>query len=104
MLVFGHSLDLISEILSNLIDSVIEKLCCAHMEFTCTFVCSTYIYMCVYYWLYECYSESLFYLLDEELFKIKKPSFNEVTFRIKKKESLLPAQTEAEESKSKYFF
>ncbi|XP_059698974.1 intron Large complex component GCFC2 isoform X1 [Haemorhous mexicanus] len=35
----------------------------------------------------------------EELFKIKKPSFNEVTFRIKKKESLLPAQTEAEESK-----
>nr|XP_041570924.1 intron Large complex component GCFC2 isoform X2 [Taeniopygia guttata] len=35
----------------------------------------------------------------EEFFKIKKPSFNEVTFRIKKKESLLPAQTEAEESK-----
>ncbi|XP_030091896.1 intron Large complex component GCFC2 isoform X2 [Serinus canaria] len=39
---------------------------------------------------------------DEELFKIKKPSFNEVTFRIKKKESLLPAQTEAEESKKIY--
>ncbi|OWK55805.1 GC-rich sequence DNA-binding factor 2 [Lonchura striata] len=35
----------------------------------------------------------------EEFFKVKKPSFNEVTFRIKKKESLLPAQTEAEESK-----
>ncbi|XP_074905124.1 intron Large complex component GCFC2 isoform X2 [Buteo buteo] len=36
---------------------------------------------------------------DEEFFKIKKPSFNEVTFRIQKKESLLPAQTETEESK-----
>ncbi|NWH63011.1 GCFC2 factor, partial [Geococcyx californianus] len=35
----------------------------------------------------------------EEFFKIKKPSFNEVTFRIQKKESLLPAQTEIEESK-----
>ncbi|NWY52016.1 GCFC2 factor, partial [Chionis minor] len=35
----------------------------------------------------------------EEFFKIKKPSFNEVTFRIQKKESLLPAQTEVEESK-----
>ncbi|NXN84781.1 GCFC2 factor, partial [Bombycilla garrulus] len=35
----------------------------------------------------------------EEFFKVKKPSFNEVTFRIKKKENLLPAQTEAEESK-----
>ncbi|NXP13625.1 GCFC2 factor, partial [Thinocorus orbignyianus] len=35
----------------------------------------------------------------EEFFKIKKPSFNEVTFRIQKKESLLPTQTEAEESK-----
>ncbi|XP_058691612.1 intron Large complex component GCFC2 isoform X2 [Poecile atricapillus] len=35
----------------------------------------------------------------EEFFKVKKPSFNEVTFRIKKKESLFPAQTEAEESK-----
>ncbi|KAL2306938.1 hypothetical protein Nmel_004886, partial [Mimus melanotis] len=35
----------------------------------------------------------------EEFFKVKKPSFNEVTFRIKKKESLLPAQTEGEESK-----
>ncbi|NWY18298.1 GCFC2 factor, partial [Aphelocoma coerulescens] len=35
----------------------------------------------------------------EEFFKVKKPSFNEVTFRIKKKESLLPAQTEVEESK-----
>ncbi|KFP50870.1 GC-rich sequence DNA-binding factor 2, partial [Cathartes aura] len=35
----------------------------------------------------------------EELFKIKKPSFNEVTFRIQKKQSLLPAQTEIEESK-----
>ncbi|NXO09615.1 GCFC2 factor, partial [Oriolus oriolus] len=34
----------------------------------------------------------------EEFFKVKKPSFNEVTFRIKKKESLLPAQTEVEES------
>ncbi|XP_009640812.2 GC-rich sequence DNA-binding factor 2 isoform X2 [Egretta garzetta] len=36
---------------------------------------------------------------DEQFFKIKKPSFNEVTFRIRKKESLLPAQTEIEESK-----
>ncbi|NWI50581.1 GCFC2 factor, partial [Calyptomena viridis] len=35
----------------------------------------------------------------EELFKVKKPSFNEVTFRIQKKESLLPAQTDIEESK-----
>ncbi|XP_057876221.1 intron Large complex component GCFC2 [Melospiza georgiana] len=35
----------------------------------------------------------------EEFFKVKKPSFNEVTFRIKKKESLLPVQTEAEETK-----
>ncbi|KFO06278.1 GC-rich sequence DNA-binding factor 2, partial [Balearica regulorum gibbericeps] len=35
----------------------------------------------------------------EEFFKIKKPSFNEVTFRIQKKESLLPTQTEIEESK-----
>ncbi|KFP88183.1 GC-rich sequence DNA-binding factor 2, partial [Acanthisitta chloris] len=35
----------------------------------------------------------------EECFKVKKPSFNEVTFRIQKKKSLLPAQTEAEESK-----
>ncbi|NXS49260.1 GCFC2 factor, partial [Balaeniceps rex] len=35
----------------------------------------------------------------EQFFKIKKPSFNEVTFRIQKKESLLPAQTETEESK-----
>ncbi|NXE91648.1 GCFC2 factor, partial [Menura novaehollandiae] len=35
----------------------------------------------------------------EEFFKVKKPSFNEVTFRIQKKEGLLPAQTEAEESK-----
>ncbi|XP_041336773.1 intron Large complex component GCFC2 [Pyrgilauda ruficollis] len=40
-----------------------------------------------------------FYLRGEEFFKVKKPSFNEVTFRIKKKESLLPSQTEAEESK-----
>ncbi|XP_035416014.2 intron Large complex component GCFC2 isoform X1 [Cygnus atratus] len=37
---------------------------------------------------------------DEELFKIKKPSFNEVTFRIQKKKSLLPAQREVEESKT----
>ncbi|XP_068534869.1 intron Large complex component GCFC2 isoform X2 [Anas acuta] len=37
---------------------------------------------------------------DEDLFKIKKPSFNEVTFRIRKKKSLLPAQREAEESKT----
>ncbi|NXH73285.1 GCFC2 factor, partial [Hydrobates tethys] len=36
---------------------------------------------------------------EEQFFKIKKPSFNEVTFRIQKKESLLPAQTEIEESK-----
>ncbi|XP_039914513.1 intron Large complex component GCFC2 [Hirundo rustica] len=35
----------------------------------------------------------------EEFFKVKKPSFSEVTFRIKKRESLLPAQTEAEEIK-----
>ncbi|NXS02512.1 GCFC2 factor, partial [Oxylabes madagascariensis] len=35
----------------------------------------------------------------EEFFKVKKPSFNEVTFRIKKKESPLPAQTETEEIK-----
>ncbi|NXS75913.1 GCFC2 factor, partial [Pandion haliaetus] len=35
----------------------------------------------------------------DEFFKIKKPSFSEVTFRIQKKESLLPAQTETEESK-----
>ncbi|XP_027496856.1 GC-rich sequence DNA-binding factor 2 isoform X2 [Corapipo altera] len=35
----------------------------------------------------------------EEFFKVKKPSFNEVTFRIQKKESLLPAQREVEESK-----
>ncbi|NXO24252.1 GCFC2 factor, partial [Cisticola juncidis] len=35
----------------------------------------------------------------EEFFKVKKPSFNEVTFRIKKKESLLPAQKETEEIK-----
>ncbi|KFQ27636.1 GC-rich sequence DNA-binding factor 2, partial [Mesitornis unicolor] len=35
----------------------------------------------------------------EEFFKIKKPSFNEVTFRIQKKGSLLPAQTETEENK-----
>ncbi|XP_074009520.1 intron Large complex component GCFC2 isoform X2 [Numenius arquata] len=35
----------------------------------------------------------------EEFFKIKKPSFNEVTFRIQKKESLMPTQTETEESK-----
>ncbi|NXK16708.1 GCFC2 factor, partial [Arenaria interpres] len=36
---------------------------------------------------------------SEEFFKIKKPSFNEVTFRIQKKESLPPTQTETEESK-----
>lgn len=41
---------------------------------------------------------------DEDLFKIRKPSFNEVTFRVQKKKSLLPAQREAEESKSKYFY
>ncbi|XP_071404350.1 intron Large complex component GCFC2 isoform X1 [Pithys albifrons albifrons] len=35
----------------------------------------------------------------EEFFKVKKPSFNEVTFRIQKKESLLPAQPEVEEKK-----
>ncbi|XP_010016323.1 PREDICTED: GC-rich sequence DNA-binding factor 2, partial [Nestor notabilis] len=34
----------------------------------------------------------------EEFFKIKKPSFNEVTFRVRK-ESLLPAQAETGESK-----
>uniref|UniRef100_A0A8B9SGI5 GC-rich sequence DNA-binding factor 2 n=1 Tax=Anas platyrhynchos TaxID=8839 RepID=A0A8B9SGI5_ANAPL len=37
---------------------------------------------------------------DEDLFKIKKPSFTEVTFRVQKKKSLLPAQREAEESKT----
>lgn len=47
---------------------------------------------------------TLFYLAGEEFFKVKKPSFNEVTFRIKKKESLLSAQTETEETTSKYFF
>ncbi|NWY04798.1 GCFC2 factor, partial [Nothoprocta ornata] len=36
----------------------------------------------------------------EELFKIKKPSFNEVTFRIQKKESLPSPQREVEESKT----
>ncbi|KAM9382221.1 intron Large complex component GCFC2 [Phaethornis superciliosus] len=36
---------------------------------------------------------------DENFFKIKKPSFSEVTFRIQKKESLLPAQTEIKENK-----
>ncbi|XP_072187820.1 intron Large complex component GCFC2 isoform X2 [Excalfactoria chinensis] len=36
---------------------------------------------------------------DEECFKIKKPAFNEVTFRIQKKECLLSAETEADESK-----
>ncbi|NXG09319.1 GCFC2 factor, partial [Sakesphorus luctuosus] len=35
----------------------------------------------------------------EEFFKVKKPTFNEVTFRIQKKESLLPAQTEVEENR-----
>ncbi|NWS99029.1 GCFC2 factor, partial [Mionectes macconnelli] len=35
----------------------------------------------------------------EEFFKVKKPSYNEVTFRIQKKGSLLPTQREAEESK-----
>ncbi|NXY13340.1 GCFC2 factor, partial [Atrichornis clamosus] len=35
----------------------------------------------------------------EEFFKVKKPSFNEITFRIQKKEGLLPAQTQVEESK-----
>ncbi|NXA37617.1 GCFC2 factor, partial [Eudromia elegans] len=35
----------------------------------------------------------------EELFKIKKPSFNEVTFRIQKKENLLSPQREVKESK-----
>ncbi|KFO86585.1 GC-rich sequence DNA-binding factor 2, partial [Buceros rhinoceros silvestris] len=35
----------------------------------------------------------------EEFFKIKKPSFSAVTFRIQKKEKQLPAQTELEESK-----
>ncbi|XP_068793130.1 intron Large complex component GCFC2 isoform X2 [Struthio camelus] len=34
---------------------------------------------------------------DEELFKIKKPSFNEVTFRIQKKERLPSPQREVEE-------
>ncbi|OXB54828.1 hypothetical protein ASZ78_003121 [Callipepla squamata] len=37
---------------------------------------------------------------DKELFKIKKPSFNEVTFRIQKKENPLSAEREADESKS----
>ncbi|NXL35394.1 GCFC2 factor, partial [Glaucidium brasilianum] len=37
---------------------------------------------------------------DEEFFKVKKPSFNEVTFRIQKKESLRPVQTEIEDSKN----
>ncbi|XP_074751639.1 intron Large complex component GCFC2 isoform X2 [Athene noctua] len=37
---------------------------------------------------------------DEEFFKVKKPSFNEVTFSIQKKESLQPAQTEIEDSKN----
>ncbi|POI24160.1 hypothetical protein CIB84_012092 [Bambusicola thoracicus] len=36
---------------------------------------------------------------DEEFFKIKRPSFNEVTFRIQKKEILLSAEREADESK-----
>ncbi|NXH19317.1 GCFC2 factor, partial [Bucco capensis] len=36
---------------------------------------------------------------DEDFFKIKKPTFNEVTFRIQKKESQLSAQAETEESK-----
>ncbi|XP_021246754.1 GC-rich sequence DNA-binding factor 2 isoform X2 [Numida meleagris] len=36
---------------------------------------------------------------DEELFKIKKPSFNEVTFRIQRKKSPLSAEREADESK-----
>ncbi|NXP75734.1 GCFC2 factor, partial [Ramphastos sulfuratus] len=35
----------------------------------------------------------------EEFFKIKKPSFNEVTFRIQKKESQLHSQTETEGNK-----
>ncbi|XP_062429185.1 intron Large complex component GCFC2 isoform X2 [Rhea pennata] len=35
---------------------------------------------------------------DEELFKIKKPSFNEVTFRIQKKEILPSPQREVQES------
>ncbi|KFW92474.1 GC-rich sequence DNA-binding factor 2, partial [Phalacrocorax carbo] len=35
----------------------------------------------------------------EQFFKIKKPAFSEVTFRIQKKESLLPAQTKTEDSK-----
>ncbi|NWR66038.1 GCFC2 factor, partial [Bucorvus abyssinicus] len=38
-------------------------------------------------------------LRDEEFFKIKKPSFSTVTFKIQKKENQLPAQTEIEESK-----
>ncbi|NWJ10501.1 GCFC2 factor, partial [Crypturellus undulatus] len=37
---------------------------------------------------------------DEELFKIKKPSFNEVTFRIQKKESLQSPQREVESKKA----
>ncbi|NWQ63253.1 GCFC2 factor, partial [Neopipo cinnamomea] len=40
-----------------------------------------------------------FIWIGEEFFKVKKPSFNEVTFRIQKKESLLLAQREVEESK-----
>ncbi|NP_001376457.2 uncharacterized protein LOC112532130 [Gallus gallus] len=36
---------------------------------------------------------------DEEFFKIKKPSFNEVTFRIQKKEIPLSAEREVDESK-----
>ncbi|KFV56895.1 GC-rich sequence DNA-binding factor 2, partial [Gavia stellata] len=35
----------------------------------------------------------------EQFFRIRKPSFNEVTFRIQKKENLLPTQTDIEESK-----
>nr|XP_021153616.1 GC-rich sequence DNA-binding factor 2 [Columba livia] len=45
------------------------------------------------------YVHFCFICVGEELFKIKKPSFNEVTFRIQKKDSVLPAQTETEESK-----
>lgn len=54
---------------------------------------------------FSCYLESFCFIwIGEEFFKIKKPSFNEVTFRIQKKESLMPAQAEVEENKSKYFF
>lgn len=60
----------------------------------------THTYICA---LLICLSHSVISTGDEDLFKIKKPSFNEVTFRIQKKKSLLPAQREAEESKSKYF-